>query len=147
MQTHNLKRTHKNKKSRQIGRGGVKAKTAGRGTKGQNARAGHKKRPEMRDLIKKIPKLRGRGKNINTSIQKKVVAVSCASLSQFFSDGDKVTPATLAAKGVVSLAYGRNPRVKILATGELTKKITVAGCEVSLPAKTKIEAAGGKVIV
>ena len=147
MQTHNLKRTHKNKKSRQIGRGGVKAKTAGRGTKGQNARAGHKKRPEMRDLIKKIPKLRGRGKNINTSIQKKVVAVSCGTLSQFFSDGDKVTPATLIAKGVINLAYGRNPRVKVLATGELTKKITIAQCEMSLSAKTKIESAGGKVIL
>ena len=43
MERNNLKRKNKNKKSRQIGRGGVKAKTAGRGTKGQNARAGRKK--------------------------------------------------------------------------------------------------------
>jgi len=51
MQSHNLKRNHPNKKSRQKGRGGTRGKTAGRGTKGQNARAGHKKRPEIRDFI------------------------------------------------------------------------------------------------
>ena len=68
MQSHTLKRNHPNKKTKQIGRGGTRGKTAGRGTKGQNARAGHKKRPEIRDFIKRIPKLRGRGKNINTSI-------------------------------------------------------------------------------
>ena len=46
-----------------VGRGGKRGKTSGRGTKGQNARAGRKKRPEMRDFIKRIPKLRGRGKS------------------------------------------------------------------------------------
>jgi large subunit ribosomal protein L15 len=59
MQINELKRTHKNKKDRLIGRGGKHAKTSGRGGKGQTARAGNKRRPELRDIIKKLPKLRG----------------------------------------------------------------------------------------
>ena len=59
MQIHNLKRLHKNKKDRIVGRGGKHAKTSGRGGKGQTARAGNKRRPELRDIIKKLPKNRG----------------------------------------------------------------------------------------
>ncbi|MDQ3244822.1 MAG: hypothetical protein M3P22_00520 [bacterium] len=59
MQIHELKRKNKNKKDRIVGRGGKHAKTAGRGGKGQTARAGNKRRPELRDIIKKLPKLRG----------------------------------------------------------------------------------------
>ena len=42
-----------------MGRGGRRGKTAGRGGKGQTARAGNKRRPELRDIIKKLPKNRG----------------------------------------------------------------------------------------
>jgi hypothetical protein len=59
MQIHNLKRKHKNKGDRLVGRGGKHAKTSGRGGKGQTARAGNKRRPELRDIIKKLPKNRG----------------------------------------------------------------------------------------
>lgn len=59
MQLNTLKRENPNKKARQVGRGGTRGKTAGRGGKGQTARAGNKRRPQMRDIIKKIPKLRG----------------------------------------------------------------------------------------
>ncbi len=59
MQIHNLKRQHKNKIDRLIGRGGKHAKTAGRGGKGQTARSGNKRRPELRDIIKRLPKNRG----------------------------------------------------------------------------------------
>lgn len=59
MQINELKRVHKNRKDRVIGRGGKHAKTSGRGGKGQTARAGNKRRPELRDIIKKLPKLRG----------------------------------------------------------------------------------------
>lgn len=72
MQFHNLKSNTKRKKSRQVGRGGKRGKTSGRGTKGQNARAGRKKRPEMRDVIKRVPKLRGRGKSSLKSRREKV---------------------------------------------------------------------------
>jgi len=53
-----------------VGRGGKHAKTSGRGGKGQTARAGNKRRPELRDIIKKLPKLRGYQFN---SIQKMFV--------------------------------------------------------------------------
>jgi len=146
MQTHNLKRQHPNKKSTQVGRGGTRGKTAGRGTKGQNARAGHKKRPEIRDFIKRIPKLRGRGKNINTSIQNKSVPVNLVTLEKVFKNGDIVSPATLVKAGVIKNIYGSGYTVKILATGSLSKKLTVKNCKVSLGAQTAIEKAGGSVL-
>jgi large subunit ribosomal protein L15 len=73
MQFHNLKRKNPNKKRKLVGRGGTRGKTAGRGTKGQNARAGRKKRPELRDVIKRIPKLRGRGVSSLKSRHQKLV--------------------------------------------------------------------------
>ena len=75
MQFHNLKSKTKRKSKRQVGRGGKRGKTSGRGTKGQNARAGHKKRPELRDFIKRIPKLRGRGKSSFKSFKKPLQGV------------------------------------------------------------------------
>ncbi len=72
MQFHTLKRKTANQKPKQVGRGGTRGKTSGRGTKGQNARAGRKKRPELRDFIKRVPKLRGRGKSSLKSLQKKL---------------------------------------------------------------------------
>ena len=72
MQFHTLRAKTKRKYARQVGRGGTRGKTAGRGTKGQNARAGRKKRPEWRDIIKRIPKLRGRGKSSLKSRQIKL---------------------------------------------------------------------------
>ncbi len=56
MQSHNLKRVHKNKKHQQIGRGGTRGKTSGRGTKGQNARAGHRKTSRDKRFYKKDSK-------------------------------------------------------------------------------------------
>jgi large subunit ribosomal protein L15 len=70
MQIHDLQRAHKNKKDRIVGRGGKHAKTSGRGGKGQTARAGNKRRPELRDIIKKLPKNRGYRFN---SVRKAVV--------------------------------------------------------------------------
>lgn len=146
MQTHNLKRNHPNKKSKQVGRGGKHAKTAGRGTKGQNARAGHKKRPEIRDFIKRIPKLRGRGKNINTSIQNKVYAVNIGKLNSIYKNGEVVSPSTLLQNGIIERNSGNLPMVKILSNGTLDKKLTIEGCKVSAKAKEIIEKAGGVVV-
>jgi large subunit ribosomal protein L15 len=146
MQNHNLKRVHKNKKRRMVGRGGKHAKTSGRGTKGQNARAGHKKRPEIRDFIKRLPKLRGRGKNINTSIEEKAFPVNLFVLEKNFKAGDSVSPKTLEEKGIVSTFSGSLPKIKILGTGTLSKKLSIEGCAVSLGARTAIEKAGGSVL-
>jgi len=144
MQTHNLKRKTPNKKSKTVGRGGTRGKTSGRGTKGQNARAGHKKRPEIRDFIKRIPKLRGRGVNINTSIEARSVVVNIGSLNAF-KDGDVVSPKTLIAMGVLNIKKGVAPKVKILGTGKLERKLTIKDCAVSASAKAAIEKAGGMI--
>ncbi len=145
MQLHNLKRHTKRKKSQSVGRGGKRGKTSGRGTKGQNARAGRKKRPELRDIIKKIPKMRGRGKNIFKSFRAKPAVVNLGELAQVVKAGDTVSPAFLLEKKLVEKVSGKTPSVKILGSGELTVAVTVSGCTVSASAKAAIEKAGGKV--
>ena len=142
MQIHNLKRKNKNKKSAAVGRGGTRGKTSGRGTKGQNARAGRKKRPEMRDVIKRLPKNRG---YFFKSLQTKPFPVNLQTIESVFMTGDTVSPLTLSKKGIIKASSGKLPSVKILATGELSKKITILSCAVSAAAKTKIEAVGGAV--
>jgi large subunit ribosomal protein L15 len=149
MQIHEIKRTHPNKKARRIGRGGVHGKTSGRGTKGQKARAGRKMRPELRDIIKKLPKLRGHGKNRARSVDSSVVkpaSVTLSMLEKVFSAGDAVTPAVLMEKKLIRALKGKVPQVKILATGEITKKLSLSGCQASASAKAKIEKAGGSVV-
>lgn len=144
MQLHNIQRHHENKKARQIGRGGKRGKTAGRGTKGQKARAGGKIRPNMRDIIKKIPKRRGyRFK----SYQVKPVTISLLVLEKAFSGNDSITPTTLASKGIISTSKGRYPKIKILSQGEVSKKFKVSGCILSAAAAEKITKAGGSVAV
>lgn len=146
MQLHQLKRKTPRKKSIQVGRGGTRGKTAGRGTKGQRAHGGHGIRPDMRDTIKKIPKIRGRGKNINTS-RGKVPArvVNIKSVDENFEAGAIITPRALLEKNLVRRDGGKLPIVKILAVGDTKKGFAFEGCKVSLPAKAKIEAAGGSV--
>ncbi len=145
MQFHQLQRVHKNKRSVQVGRGSKRGKTSGRGGKGQTARAGHKVRPEIRDMIKALPKLRGRGKNIFQSFQAGNIPVNLSLIEKHFSAGDAVNPTTLSEKGLAKLFKSGEQTIKILADGDLTKKITVSGCAVSASAKTKIEKAGGTV--
>ncbi len=149
MQIHEIKREHPNKKPRRIGRGGVHGKTSGRGTKGQKARAGRKMRPELRDVIKKLPKLRGHGKNRARTVNSAVVkpaSVSLGAIEKVFSSGDVITPAVLLEKKLIRPLKGKVPRVKILATGEITKKVSVSGCLASASAKGKIEKAGGNIV-
>lgn len=140
-----LKRTTKNKKGKLVGRGGTRGKTSGRGTKGQNSRAGHKNRPEMRDIIKKLPKLRGRGKNVNKAFRVKATPINLAQLAAAFEKGAFVTPATLIAAGLVKRVGGKTPYVKILGTGDIDRALSFYDLEVSATAKAKIEAAGGTV--
>ncbi len=142
MQLHELKRKTKNKKARQVGRGGARGKTSGRGTKGQNARSGRKKRPELRDIIKKLPKKRGYKFN---SVSVKPVIVKLALLESAFTVGDTVTPKILLERGIIK-SPGRNiPQIKILGTGTLSKKLMISHCAVSASARTAIEGAGGSI--
>ena len=145
MQFNTLKREHKNKKTKTVGRGGKHAKTSGRGTKGQNARAGHKKRPEIRDFIKRIPKLRGRGKNVNTSIQTKPIVLNISHLNKIFKEGDIVSSKSLVDSGRIKMISGKMPKIKILGGGTLEKKLQISGLEISVSARLAIEKAGGSI--
>lgn len=148
MQLHELKPTNPRKIAKRIGLGGKRGKTSGRGGKGQTARTGNSMRPEMRDQIKKLPKLRGHGKNRARTVnseREEVVVVNLARLETVFKAGDTVSPKTLVANGVINTVSKRAPKVKVLATGEITKKLTIENCQVSMTAKEKIEKAGGNV--
>lgn len=148
MQLHELQPQQPRKSAKRIGRGGKRGKTSGRGHKGQLARAGNSTRPEMREQIKKLPKLRGHGvnraKTVNSGRDLPVV-VNVAVLESAFEAGAAVTPKTLVAAGVIESTKKRVPKVKILGNGELKKKLEVQDCQVSMSAKDKIEAAGGSV--
>ena len=129
---------------KRVGRGcgSGMGKTSTRGHKGQNARKGHKQKLGFEGgqmpLVRRLPK---RGFN-NARFRVEALAVNVATLEKLFNAGDEITIETLAAKG---LSDNKRPRVKILATGELTKKFTVkVPCSAS--AKAKIEKAGGSVL-
>ncbi len=145
MQIHQVKRTHKRKSPKEIGRGGKRGKTSGRGTKGQKARAGRKLRPEIREVIKKIPKLRG---YFFKSIQTKPLVVKLSQIEKAFKAGEEVTPKSLAEKGIVSSYKGRIAKIKVLigqTNEKIPSKISFKGIAVSKTAKEAIEKAGGSV--
>ena len=148
MQIHEIRRQHAHKKSKLVARGGKRGKTAGKGGKGQTARAGHHVRPAMRDIIKKLPKLRGHGKNRSESVfyRGPEAVVNLSSLN-VFAKGDAVNPRSLIAKGLIKEILGKVPVVKILGTGEVSVALTVTGCSVSETAKSKIEKAGGTITI
>ena len=142
MRLHDLKprpgARHRRKRLGQ-GEGSGRGKTSGRGGKGQTARSGSSIRIGFEGgqmpLIRRIPK---RGFN-NTSFGTRYLAVNLESLNQF-DDGARVDEAAIRAAG---LANGKADGIKILATGELTKKLTVSAHAFSASAKSKIEAKGG----
>lgn len=144
MQLNELKSRTKRNNSKRVGRGRAsgKGKTSGRGTKGQNARAGHKKRPDVREKLKKLPKLRGYK---FASIQDKPAVINLSVLEAAFAVGDTINPTVLVERGLINVRRGKTAKVKVLGDGELTKKFTFVGCVVSGSARTKIEQAGGTI--
>ena len=145
MQLHNLKARTKRTTSHQVGRGGTRGKTSGKGTKGQNARAGRKKRPELRDFIKRFPKLRGRGVSPFKSYQDKPIALNLGTIDKAFKAGENVSIEAILDKGLLDIKNARPTKIKILAGGELSKKLTFEGVLVSATAKAAIEKVGGQV--
>lgn len=138
MQLHELKPIHKSKKKKRVGRGGKRGTYSGRGIKGQKSRAGAKIRPAWRDLLKQIPKRRGRAKHSFKSIQIKPVVINIGELEKKFKDGEKITPQVLLQKGLIQKIKGKMPKVKILGhayrqagKGEAKKKFVIEGCEIS----------------
>lgn len=121
------------------GHGTGNGKTAGRGHKGQKARSGGGVRIGFEGgqmpLARRVPK-----RGFNNIFAKRLTAVNLSEL-EGFDNGAVVDAAALLEKGLISnCKYG----LKVLARGELTKKLTVKAAAFSESAKAKIEQAGGK---
>lgn len=137
---HQIKTKSKKKKIKRVGRGGKRGTYSGRGIKGQKSRAGRRIRPQLRDIIKRIPKKRGYR---TPKIEKGLVTVNLEALEKKFEHNEKVTPRTLFKKGIIKMNKGFLPEVKLLGGGDLTKKLLVSECQISKPAEEKIKKAGG----
>ena len=128
------------KEAKRIGRGhgSGNGKTAGKGHKGQKARAGRGQRPGFEGgqmpLQRRIPK-----RGFNNIFAEETVAINIAAL-EAFENGDVVDAAALEAKGIIKKA---EIPVKVLGNGKLTKKLTVKLSAFSKSAAEKITAAGG----
>jgi large subunit ribosomal protein L15 len=139
---HNLKPAEgATRKRKRVGRGpgSGNGKTAGRGHKGQRSRSGYSRRYGFEGgqmpLVRRIPK-RGFTNIFRVGYQ----VVNLRDLDRVFADGDTVTPEILADKGLIR---GDKKPVKVLAAGELGKKLTVQVHAFSKNAQASIEAAGG----
>lgn len=135
MQLHNLKSKTKFHKEKRVGRGGKRGTTSGRGTKGQKARAGHRIRPAERDILKRIPKLRGYKFK---SFRLKPRVVNFYELERKFKSGDTVSPETLLKTGLIGKIKGRMPEVKILGKGILNENFVFKDVDFSNKARLKI---------
>jgi large subunit ribosomal protein L15 len=128
----------KNKQSRRVGRGiaAGQGKTAGRGTKGQNARTGGARRPGFEGgqtpLMQLLPKSRG-----FRSIRPKAEVVYTGQLDDL---GAKVDNFTVFEAGITSSPY---VKVKLVTNGEVTKKVTIALQGASAGAIAAVKKAGG----
>ena len=143
MKLHELSPAEGSKKAvKRIGRGPAsgQGKTAGKGHKGQTARAGRGMRPGFEGgqmtLQFRFPK-----RGFNNIFAKEIAAVNVSALDKAFEDGAVVDVNALIEKGLVKKALDG---VKILGNGEISKKLTVKVNAYSDSAKQKIEAAGGK---
>ena len=142
MNLHELSPDAGSKKAvKRIGRGAGSGngKTAGKGHKGQKARAGRGMRPGFEGgqmpLQRRVPK-----RGFNNVFRTEYNVVNLSALNQF-EDGATVDIQALMDKGLVK---GLKDGVKVLGNGELTRKLTVSANAFSKSAKEKIEAAGGK---
>ena len=126
---------------KRVGRGPAsgQGKTAGKGHKGQKARAG--RGPHIgfeggqMPLQRRLPK-----RGFNNIFAKEIAIVNIGDICESFNDGDVVDAAALTSKGLVKKELDG---IKVLGFGECTKKLTVKVNAFSASAKEKIEAAGG----
>ena len=142
MRLHDLSPVEGSKKAaKRIGRGhgSGQGKTAGKGHKGQKARAGRGMRVGFEGgqmpLQRRVPK-----RGFNNIFAKNIVSVNVGTLEKF-DNGTVVNVEALVAAGIVKNSFDG---VKILGNGNLTKNLTVQVSAYSESAKAKIEAAGGK---
>ncbi|MDD4187875.1 MAG: 50S ribosomal protein L15 [Bacilli bacterium] len=140
MKLHNLDAMPEAKTRKRVGRGpgSGTGKTSGRGEKGQKARSGSSIpawfQGGQSPLFRRLPK---RGFN-NKRFKVEYAVINLDDLNRF-NDGDVITPEVLKEAGIIKKELAG---VKVLADGELTKKITIKAHRFSSRAVTKIESAG-----
>lgn len=145
MQLHQIKSVRKPKKRKRIGRGGKRGGYSGRGIKGQKSRAGAGIRPAIRDVMMRFPKQRGRAKHSFKSIFLKPVVLNLFDIDKKFKDGEIVNPVSLVGKKLVYKISGRFPKIKILGTGEISKRLNFQEVLLSSSARDKVKKAGGTI--
>ncbi len=134
------------KKSTRKGRGNSSGKggESGRGHKGQKSRTGYSRRTGFEGgqipLYRRLPKKRGIG---NKLFQESICVVNLNKLETFFQEGDVVDAVSLGEKGFVKTKRG--VKIKILGTGEITKKLIVHAHYFSKTALEKLKSCGGSV--
>ena len=144
MKLYNL--TSIQKKTQRIGRGGKRGSYSGRGVKGQKSRAGRRIRPAERDLIIRLPKLRGfRNKPKGDISEVFNVGVIASSFARAEKTKERIVVTKESLKKIGLLGKKFKGMVKILGTGEITVPLSVKGISVSKSAKKKIEKAGGQI--
>ena len=145
MKLENLISTPERKATKRVGRGpgSGMGKTSTRGQNGQKSRSGASIpvwfQGGQSPLYRRLPK---RGFN-NARFRTEYAVINLDDLNKF-NDGDVITPELLKEKGIVKKQLAG---IKVLAFGELTKKVTVKAHRFSSKAVTKIENAGGTVEV
>src|SRR6478672_9209809 len=126
-----------NRKGRGIGSG--QGKTAGRGHKGQFARAGWKALSIFQGggspLVRRVPK-----RGFTNSWAVTVAEINVGDLEELFDAGASISPESLMEAGIIKQRFDV---LKVLGDGELTKKLAVSAHRFSASAKEKIEKAGG----
>lgn len=143
MKLENLPKSTEYKRVKRVGRGpgSGMGKTSTRGQKGQKSRSGASIpawfQGGQSPLYRRLPK---RGFN-NKRFRTEFATINLADLNKFFNDGDIVTPEILKERGIIKNSLCG---IKILANGELDKKLNISAHRFSSKAVTKIEAAGGK---
>lgn len=141
MQLHTIQSKNRGRRARRIGRGGKRGTYSGRGMKGQKARGKNKIRPEIRDLIKRTPKLRGEEFPMLPKKERPII-LQIGELGKKFLSGASVTPKSLKDAGLLPSA---KHSAKLLGGGSLDLKLFVRGIQASKSAREKVEKAGGTV--
>jgi large subunit ribosomal protein L15 len=139
MQAHQLGKSKTRTQTRR-GRGGKRGTTSGRGTKGQKARSGRRIRPQVRDIIKKVHKRRGHGKNradSNNPNRKRQIVVSMRSVEKKFKEGELVTSALLIERGLVDTRRKDVKSIKLIGLPSKMKFTFDKNITFSTPSKQK----------
>lgn len=147
---HNIgapKGANRNKKRVGRGPGSGLGKTAGRGHKGQKSRSGYSGRPGFEGgqmpLQRRLPK-----RGFTNIFKKQWLEVKLSDLEKLFDESASITPDLMAERGLFRKSHlDRYNGVVVMGNGDLSKALTITAHRFTKGAKSKIEAAGGKVLL